>query len=556
MLKQLMIEHVAVIDSAEVTMTPGFNVLTGETGAGKSLIVESINMVTGERTSHDMIPTGEKKSSVQALFAVTDSTVSAALLEEGVIPDDGDVLLSREIYADGRNVCRINGALSTVGQLRRVGHLLLDIHGQQDGQALLNRDRHLYFLDSYAEDAVLSVKSEYQTQYAIYCETMHRLEQLSQKDENKASRAELLRFQIDEIEKFAPWDIDEETLRNEMSVLKNAEGLKKILQQVGAALSDGSDFSSVVDLLSGVSKHLKSAARIDENVVSFSEEADDIMFRVEDLSASISRYEDSVAINEERLDEIAEALDELAKLKRKYGATTAEITAYYDEAVRELEAIDFSEEHIRKLTNEVEKLRAELSQKAECLTRLRKEAAKRLESAITRELEDLNMPSVRFCVGIDHKEFGKDGCDRVEFLISTVPSEPPKPLTKIASGGEMSRIMLAMKTILSEGDLAETLIFDEIDTGVSGRAASKIAEKMRNLSKEKQVLCITHLPQICAAADSHFLVQKDPKAYRTNVSLLDESMRIEELSRLMGGDLPVDALREGAIELRRRYQNT
>ena len=555
MLKQLKIEHVALIDSAEVSMTPGFNVLTGETGAGKSLIVESINMVTGERTSHDCIPTGEKKSAVQALFEVSEPAVLRALSEEGIEADDHEILLFRELYADGRNVCRINGQISTVSQLRRVGALLLNIHGQQDGQALLNKDKHLYFLDRFAEDEISERKSAYQSVFAEFSEKSRQLAELSRVDESKSQRAELLKFQIDEIERFAPWDVDEDALRNEQSVLKNAVRLKKILRGAVSALSDSSEFSSVAELLSGVSKMMKEAAAVTGDLKALSEDADELMFRAEDLSASLSRYEDSVLIDAERLEEISEILDELAKLKRKYGASVAEITAYYDSAVKELADVDFSGERIQRLRDEVTLLESHLREEAALLTAIRRESARRLERAIMSELSDLNMSNVRFSVDIADKEFGKDGGDRVEFLLATVPSEPLKPMTKIASGGEMSRIMLAMKTVLSQGDYAQTLIFDEIDAGVSGRAATRIAEKMRNLSRNKQVLCITHLPQICAAADSHFSVHKDTGAYRTDVLLLDEEMRIEEIARLMGGEMSADAIRAGASELRNRYRN-
>ena len=555
MLKQLHIEHVAVIDTAEVYMTPGFNVLTGETGAGKSLIVESINMVTGERTSHDVIPTGEKKSSVQALFEVTHPNIIAALSDEGISAEDGEVLLFREIYADGRNLCRINGNLSTVAQLRRVGHLLLDVHGQQDGQALLNKESHLYFLDAFSSEEVREKKATYQEKYARYSEIRKELDELSQTDRNKTERIELLRFQTEEIERFDPWNIDEEKLRNEQSVLKNAEKLKKILHEVSAALSNANDFTPATEILSGVSRNLKLAAAIDENLTGFSQETDDLMYRLEDLSSSLSRYEDSVSMDEERLNEISEVLDELFKLKRKYGASVEEICAYYDAVQKELDSIGFSEDKIRRLREEKDDLFNELTKDAETLTALRKTAARALEDAIMRELSDLNMPNVRFLVDFSTREPGTDGCDGVEFLLSTVPTEPPKPLTRIASGGEMSRIMLAMKTVLSEGDMAETLIFDEIDSGVSGRAATRIAEKMRCLSRKKQVLCITHLPQISAAADSHFLVQKDLEAYRTDVLLLSEEERIEELSRLMGGDMPAESIREGAARLRAVYKD-
>ena len=553
MLKQLHIEHVAVIDSADVSMASGFHVLTGETGAGKSLIVESVNMVTGERTSRDIIPSGEKKALVEALFEVTDGEVKEKLEALGFPIEDDSVLLCRELYADGRNVCRINGHMATVAMLRQVGHLLIDIHGQQDGQALLHKENHLSYLDAFSPDELKALLTQYKEKYAEWVEIRKKLRMMMEDDSDKEQRAELLRFQIDELEQYEPWSIDEDALKNERSVLQNAGKIKQALREVVSALSDGDGFSSAEDLLSGICRTLRNASGMDAGIEQFMEEATDIECRLQDLSASVSRYEDSVSLDEERLDIISETLDSLVKLKRKYGNTPQEMEAYYRQAMEELSNIDFSAEKLAEYQKESAKLETELHTLADDITIIRKNSAKKLEEAVTKELLDLNMPKVVFEVSLQPSQLTESGQDDVEFLISTVPTEPTKPMTKIASGGEMARIMLAMKTVLSDEDFVETLVFDEIDTGVSGRAATRIAEKMKELSKTKQVLCITHLPQIAAVADSHFLVLKDANSFHTSVSLLSEEERLDELARLMGGDVPSETIREGARELRRQY---
>lgn len=554
MLGQLHIENIAVIQTARMIFGPGFNVLTGETGAGKSIVVDAIGAILGQRTSRDLIRTGAKSASVEALFR--DLPPLAWFEENGISPDEnGELLLRREIQADGKNLCRANGQMLTVSQLKSLGDQLVNIHGQHDGQQLLDPQCHLSYLDRFGgicEGALNAFQATYQELIALKKE----ISALQMDESEKARRLDSLQFQIDELESADIKLGEQETLKQRRDLLGNAEKLLSAATKAHGALSGDEDTPGAVDLLERTESALSAAGRHSELIASLSEKAAELRFAALDLAEQIRDIQGELDVEPGELDQVESRLDQLYRLEKKYGGTEEEMLAYLDKCRNELDQIQFSSDTLDKLNAKMEKVLAKAKQRGQVLTEVRKKASLELERRIQTELASLDMPKVRFHVSMEPLQTGEwgmdaSGMDDVCFLMSANVGEDLKPIHKIASGGELSRIMLALKNVLAENEDVTTLIFDEVDTGVSGRAAQKVAQKLAEVSKHKQVLCVTHLPQLAAMADTHFSVEKavrDERTY-TDVEELSRQRRMEEVARLTSGDLMTSAALEGAAEL-------
>ena len=551
MLSLLHIENIAVISQADITFDQGFNVLTGETGAGKSIVIDSIGAIMGERTSRDLIRTGAKTARVSALFR--DLPPLPWFEEQGAGPDEnGELLIERSIQADGKNVCRVNGRPLLVTQLRELGQQLVNVHGQHDGQQLLDEERHLGYLDSFGrtQDGL----SAFTAAYAQVRDLRREKEKLQMDDGEKARRLDTLTYQIEELEKAQLQEGEDEELSQRREVLRNAERLTDAVDGAWQALTGGEDGEGAVSLLMEAGNRLAQGGRYSEGLRELSEKAEQLRCDADDLAELVRDLRGTLDFYPGELDEIEERLDRLYRLKKKYGGTVAEMLAYLDRCREELDAIQFSEDRINRLDKELEKALARAVKAGGELSARRHKAAQELAKRIQSELTQLDMPKVRFQVEFAPKDApdGMDatGMDTVRFLMSANVGEALKPINKIASGGELSRIMLALKNVLAETEQVSTLIFDEVDTGVSGRAAVKVARKLFEVSKGRQVLCVTHLPQIAAMGDVHFSVEKGEADGRTftRVERLDRPRRREELARLSGGQATAVML-EGAEEL-------
>lgn len=547
MLERLHIKNIAVIDEAEIEFNKGFNVLTGETGAGKSIIIDSINMVLGERTSKNLIRNGEKKAVVEAMFYADNPKVLAALEELGVEPEDGMLILYRDVNTDGKTVCKVNGSMTTASSLRDIASLLINIHGQNDNQSLLTPSAHIGFLDSYA--GITADLEAYRTQHQKVTELKEQIASLKFDELEKERQTDLYSYQIDEINN-ANLKIGEDEQLAERKKFINSIG--KIAESVNSSYSALYEQDrNVYDTLSRVVNSLQSVSEYDASLTDLYERLNSAAIEIDDIIYQLRDYRDSMEFDDREIDQIETRLDTINSLKRKYGNTIEDILSYHDEISQKLEKITKSDEEIVRLKKELdfaEKVRNEL---ASNLTKLRKKASSDLAVKICSELADLDMAKAKFEVDIKECDYNKNGCDSVEFLISVNAGEPLKPLSKIASGGEMSRIMLAIKSIFADADIIDTMIFDEIDTGVSGRAAQKIAEKINKISSNKQILCITHLAQIAAMADTHFLIEKavDEDRTYTMVTPLDDAPRKTELARIIGGAQITDTTIKAAAEM-------
>lgn len=537
MLSNLKIENIAIIESAEVEFSPGLNVLTGETGAGKSIVIDSINAVLGERTSRELIRTGAQSARVTAVFdKVADDAV--AELEKLGVESNGEktVILSRSLHADGRNVCRINGVPATVSMLKSIGARLVNIHGQHDNQALLSPDKHCGFIDSLAGNARL--RADYKDCFSKLVSVKRELDSLYVDEDQKAARLELLNFQIDEIEAAALRVGEREELNSRKTLCLNAQRVLKSIHAAYAALAgENDDGAGAVDAMLSCADSLEAAAKFAPAAESAAQSAKNICCFISELSDEIRALGDNMDYNPEQLAEIDERLDLIFRLTHKYGATEQAVLDRLEEMYAERSKIELSDERASQLEVRLAELSDKTKALAARLTENRRAAAKRFEERVCAELAFLDMPNVNFIVDIKSAPFSSRGADAVEFLISANAGETPKPLVKIASGGELSRIMLAIKNVISAGDDIGTLIFDEIDTGVSGRAAQKIAMKLREVSNGRQVMCVTHLAQIAAQAGRHIRISKSVaqgKTY-TEIKTLDFEQRKQELARIMGG---------------------
>ena len=551
MLSLLHIENIAVISQADITFDQGFNVLTGETGAGKSIVIDSIGAIMGERTSRDLIRTGAKSARVSALFR--DLPALPWFEEQGMGPDEnGELLIERSIQADGKNACRVNGRPLLVTQLRELGQQLVNVHGQHDGQQLLDEECHLGYLDSFG--GTQDVLEAFSTAYAQVRELRRERDKLQMDDGEKARRMDTLTYQIEELEKAELREGEDEELSQRREVLRNAERLTDAVDGAWQALTGGEDGEGAVSLLMEAGDRLAQGGRYSEGLRELSEKAEQLRCDADDLAELVRDLRGTLDFYPGELDEIEERLDRLYRLKKKYGGTVEEMLAYLERCRGELDAIQFSEDRLNRLDKELEKALVQAGEVGKELSARRHTAAEELAKRIQSELTQLDMPKVRFQVEFAPKDApdGMDatGMDTVRFLMSANVGEALKPINKIASGGELSRIMLALKNVLAETEQVSTLIFDEVDTGVSGRAAVKVARKLFEVSKGRQVLCVTHLPQIAAMGDVHFSVEKGEADGRTftRVERLDRPRRREELARLSGGQATAVML-EGAEEL-------
>lgn len=552
MLSLLHIENIALIDQADLSFGAGFNVLTGETGAGKSIIIDAIGAVMGERTSRDLIRTGEKSALVTALFR--DLPDLPWFQETGIAPDEnGELLISRKIQGDGKNLCRVGGVPCTVLQLKALGSQLIDIHGQHDGQQLLDESCHLGYLDSFG--ALGGELAAYRKDYESLAALRRELSALQMDEAEKERRIDSLQFQISELERAQLRPGEEEDLAERKKLLRSADKLMGAIESASYALFGGEEGNGAVDLIGEAEGSLSRVSNLSEELGTLSESLTELRCSAEDAAERLRELRQGFDFSPQELDEVESRLDQLYRLKKKYGATVDEMMSYLDRCREELERIQLADDSIVKLEKKQAKLLEGVRAKAQALSDHRKEAAQALRERIQGELRQLDMPKVRFETDFSPKAgalgLDESGMDEVRFLMSANVGEDLKPIAKVASGGELSRIMLALKNVLAENDSIMTLIFDEVDAGISGRAAGKVAEKMSALSAASQVLCVTHLAQIAAMADAHFSVQKEEREGRTftDVSLLDRDGRKQELARLTGGATLSAAILEGAEAL-------
>ena len=549
MLELLHIENIAVIEEADIQFHPGFNALTGETGAGKSIVIDAMGAVLGERTSRELIRTGTEKAFVSAEFSHVPAELPG-LAETGVAPDeDGNLLLQREIGGDGKNACRANGRPITVAQLRRIGAELLNIHGQHDGQQLLDEEQHGTYLDRFGKTE--KTLSAYQKEYSAMTELKAQIKALKMDEAEKARRMDSLRFQIGELERAELVPGEEEELAARRNILRNGEKYIGALSGADYCLSGDDECGGAVSQLREAEEAMSAVRNLGDDLAELYKRLEELRCEAYDLAEIIRDKRAEFDFSPAELDALESRSDQLYRLKKKYGATVEDMLAYLDKCRAELDAIETADDTLILLEQKLKKAEtATLAAGAE-LTRVRREAAKVLEGRIQRELRDLDMNKVRFAIEFTEKEPSSDGCDTIRFLMSANVGEDLRPIARIASGGELARIMLALKNVLAEQESIGTLVFDEVDTGVSGRAAQKVAEKLAQVSRRKQVLCVTHLPQLAAMADTHFSVEKGERGGRTytEVILLNREQRKAELARITGGSKVTEALLESAGEL-------
>ena len=532
MLSLLHIENIAVIECSDISFNRGFNVLTGETGAGKSIIIDAISAILGERAYRDMIRTGTNKASVRAVF--TD-VPGFAWFEDNGVPYDAETVIQRDIFLDGKNVCRVNGVLVTVSILRQLGLQLINIHGQHDSASLLDEENHLGILDSFASNEDL--REEYTRKYHAVADLRREIQRMSMDESEKLRRMETLRYQIEEIGKANLKSSEDDVLEQRRKFLQNAEKLSSGIERVVECLYGGEEFDGAVSLLAEAGNTLSRLARYTDAYASLQERLEDLMYQVQDVSEEMRDSRDELSYSADELEQIESRLDLIHRLRRKYGVSCDDILQYMENAKKELDEIEFADDHLERLKTKLKKAEEEAWICALSLREVRKSTAQLLAQRILAELSQLDMPRVQFCCEFSEKELTADGADSVVFYMSANAGEALKSMSKVASGGELARIMLAMKNVLAELDQVPTLIFDEVDTGVSGRAAQKVAEKLRSVAVHKQVLCVTHLPQLAALADTHFLIAKEERDGRTytNVTPLELEGRKRELARIIGG---------------------
>ena len=548
MLSSLQIENVAVIQKAEVHFEPGLNVLTGETGAGKSILIDSINAILGNRTSKDLVRTGAAKAVIRAAFEQVPSAVLDKLEQTGYERSEA-LLLSREITAEGKSSCRINGMPATAAVLRDLCGGLININGQHDSVGLLNPAHHLGILDDYAQNR--TVFQDYYTLYRKLVQVKRELDALITDEAEKQRKIDLLQYQVQEIEDAGLTAGEEQTLENRRKVLSNASAIRDRLAQSYALLSGSDDAAGAVDLLGEASNAVDAAAQLDPALSAAAGQLLDLYYNAKDVAADLIGRLDAYDTNDAELDEVEQRLDLLYRLKRKYGSTVEDVIAFGQKAREELDNIQHSQQRYDTLQAEKLRLYAKAREKAEVLTQTRLKAFEELNTRISGTLDFLNMPGVRMTLRHTRGPLASHGQDSVEFYISTNPGEAPKPLAKIASGGELSRITLAIKNAMADKDAVPTVIYDEIDSGVSGKAAGRIGEVLRQSAQGHQILCITHTAQIAALADCHLLIQKNVSNERTYTEIhpLDENGRVEALARLISGDHVTELSRANAREM-------
>lgn len=547
MLELLHIENIAIIEAADIEFAPGFNALTGETGAGKSIVIDSLSAVLGQRTSRELIRTGAEKAFVSAAF----SGMAPELTDElGIQPEaDGTLLLQREIQTDGKNVCRVNGRPVTVGQLRALGARLLNIHGQHDGQQLLDEEQHIVYLDSFGR--VESLAITYAEKYKNFTDIRRQIGALQMDEAEKARRVDTLQYQIEELRRAKLTPGEEEELTARRGMLRNAEKFLDAVAGADYALNGDDSGGGALSALRQAQDALSGVRHLDDAFGQLYERLGEAYSEVYDIAATVEDKRGELDVSPGELDRVESRMDLLYRLKKKYGATVEDMLDYQARCEAELAQIEDAGDTLARLEQALSKAEKEARQAAQALSDARKAAADRLTAQILTELQQLDMGKIRFAVDFAEKPLDSDGMDTVRFLMSANVGEELRPIHKIASGGELARIMLAMKNVLSEQDHVGTMVFDEVDTGVSGRAAQKVAEKMARISRRKQVLCVTHLPQLAAMADTHFSVEKGERGGRTytEVRRLDREQRRRELARLTGGSHVSQTMLDGAEEL-------
>lgn len=548
MLSLLHIENIAVIESADISFDQGFNVLTGETGAGKSIVIDAISAILGERAYRDMIRTGTAKASVRAVF--TDVPQFDWFQENGV-EYDPETVIQREIYLDGKNICRVNGSLVSVSILRKLGIQLINIHGQHDSASLFDEDNHLAFLDAFGDNEDLRLS--YGEKYAEVTKLRREIDSLTMDEGEKLRRMETLKYQIAEIEKAELEIGEDEALEERRKLLQNAEKLSNGMEEAVQCLYGSDDTDGAAGLLAQAEYALGRLLRFSDSFGPLHDRVSDLMYQVQDVAEEVRDTRDSLNYSADELEQIESRLDVIHKLRRKYGVTCEDILTYLDSAKKELDEIEFADDHLERLKGKLKKAEKEAWDAAFLLRRSRQEAAKTMSQRILTELAQLDMPRVQFACRFQELELTGSGADAVAFYMSANAGEDLKPMSKVASGGELARIMLAMKNVLAEKDQVATLIFDEVDTGVSGRAAQKVAEKLRSVASHKQVLCVTHLPQLAALAQTHLLIAKSERDGRTYTSVtpLDFEGRKRELARIIGGTNITETTLKSAEEMLR-----
>lgn len=558
MLSKIFIKNVAVIESAEIEFGSAFNILTGETGAGKSIIIDSFNLLKGQRADKDIIRTGEQKARVDGVFTIDSATEKILSEDYGIEVCDGEVIVTREISADGKNTVRINGLPSTGSVLKEVGEYLINIHGQHDSTTLLSKKNHLRLLDTASGSELGDILDEYRKVHNLINEKEALLASVKSDEQEKIRRLDMLNFQIDEIEAADLHIGEDEELTNRKITLENAERIAGSARSAYAVLYDGDDRQrSANDLLWDGLNAIGEVAEYDADLSSIHGELTDLVYELSDKIRNLRKYIDTLTYEPYELAQVEDRLDLIYNLKRKYGATIEAVISYLDEAKTEADSIIRADEIASELETELTHLKREREELADRITSVRVKQGKVLSGQIEKELADLDMARVKFAVRVEQTDYTAKGRDDVEFLICTNVGEEFKPLAKIASGGELSRIMLAAQTVLNADGGVRTLVFDEIDSGVSGHAAQKIGEKLKAISADNQVICITHLPQIAAMADDHYLIEKTVAEGRTvtNVEHLSHDKRIYELARTLGGQKVTDITLANAEELLRQAGN-
>lgn len=552
MLNLLHIENIAVIESADISFGTGFNVLTGETGAGKSIVIDAISAILGERAYRDMIRTGEEKASVRAVFS---QVAPLDWFNENGVPYDRETVIQRDIFLDGKNVCRVNGTLVSVTMLRKLGIQLMNIHGQHDSASLFDEENHLIFLDDFSSNQAL--RQAYQEKYQAVAALRREIQRMTMDEGEKLRRMETLQYQIAEIEKAELEPGEDEALEERRKLLQNAERLSKGMDEAVEALYGGEESDGAAGLLAQAEHALGRLSRFSDSFTSLHERVTDLMYQVRDAAEEAKDMRDDLSYSADELEQIESRLDVIYRLRKKYGTTCQEILDYLEKARKELADIEFADDRLEKLKQKQQKAEKEAWAAAQVLRQNRRENAEIMSARILQELKELDMPRVQFSCQFRELELQPNGADAVAFYLSANAGEALKPLSKVASGGELARIMLSMKNVLAEKDQIATLIFDEVDTGVSGRAAQKVAEKLRKLAQHKQVLCVTHLPQMAALADTHMLISKcerDGRTY-TSVTPLDTEGRKRELARIIGGTHITETTLKSAEEMLRFEEN-
>ena len=546
MLSLLHIENIAVIECADISFHKGFNILTGETGAGKSIIIDGISAILGERAYRDMVRTGTEKATVRAVF--TD-VPAFPWFEENGVEHDSETVIMREIHMDGKNVCRVNGNLVNVSALRKLGLQLINIHGQHDSASLFDEANHLQFLDDYAENQEL--RQTYTEKFEALSTIRREIQRMTMDESEKLRRMETLRYQIEEISKAQLQIGEDEQLEQRRKLLQNAEKISDGICMAVECLYGGDDSDGAASLLQQAERELARLSRYTDGFSELHDKISDLMYQVQDAAEEMRDARNELSYSADELERIESRLDVIHKLRRKYGASCQDILEYLENAQKELDEIEFADDYLEKLKTKAAKAEKAAVEAAMALRESRMQAGQELSQRILTELAQLDMPRVQFSCEFTPIELSPNGMDQVAFYMSANAGEALKPMSKVASGGELARIMLAMKNVLAEQDRVQTLVFDEVDTGVSGRAAQKVAEKLRSVARSKQVLCVTHLPQLAALGNAHLLIAKEERHGRTytTVTPLDKNGRIQELARMIGGAKITEATLRSAEEM-------